>query len=73
MELCVDESALTGESEASKKQADAVLNLSTPLAERVNCVFSGTFVTAGRAKMIVTAVGNDTEIGGIAGELNVKK
>jgi len=68
--LLVDESALTGESVAVQKNAEVVLNLSTPLAERINCVYSGTFVTGGSGKMIVTAVGDKTEIGSIAGELS---
>ena len=71
--LSVDESALTGESHAQNKKANVVLSESTPLAERINCVFSGTFVTAGSGKMIVTAVGDRTEIGNIAGELSEKK
>ncbi len=70
--LYVDESALTGESIASLKRADEILSNSVPLAERKNCVYSGTFVTAGSGKMIVCAVGNETEIGKIAGELSVK-
>ncbi len=71
--LSVDESALTGESKASEKIADAVLPVNTPLAERKNLVYSGTFVTEGNAKMLVTAVGDDTEIGKIAVELKEKK
>lgn len=72
IDLTVDESSLTGESVPSKKRADVVLTQSTPLAERINCVFSGTFITTGSGKMIVTAVGDDTEIGSVAGELNDK-
>ena len=68
--LSVDESALTGESANSHKNADVVLDAGVPLAERKNCVYSGTFVLTGSGKMLVTAVGGDTEIGRIAGELN---
>ncbi len=67
--LSVDESALTGESNNSDKFAEKVLNLGAPLAERENCVYSGTFVISGSGKMIVTAVGDATEIGVIAKEL----
>ena len=67
--LSVDESTLTGESVPTKKYAEKILSESTTLAERENLVFSGTFVTSGSAKMIVTAVGDKTEIGSIAGEL----
>ncbi len=67
--LSVDESALTGESNPVKKNPDKILPIGTPLAERENCVYSGTFVLDGEGKMIVTAVGDKTEIGKIAGEL----
>ncbi|MBQ7235642.1 MAG: cation-transporting P-type ATPase, partial [Clostridia bacterium] len=70
--LTVDESALTGESHAAEKDANAVLGVSVPLAERINTVYSGTFVTSGSGKMIVTAIGDKTEIGNIAGELSDK-
>ena len=68
--LLVDESALTGESLPVNKDYSEVFKGSTPLAERKNCVYSGTFITAGSGKMVVTAIGNLTEIGGIAGELS---
>ena len=64
----VDESCLTGESMPISKTAETLKNL-TPLAERKNCVYSGTFVTEGSAKYLVTAVGDKTEIGNIAFEL----
>ncbi len=70
--LSVDESALTGESNAQNKTANIILPSSTALAERINCVFSGTFVTSGSGKMLVTAVGDSTEIGNIAKELALK-
>ena len=69
--LTVDESALTGESAAVKKDpAVSFDNEKTPLAERRNCVYSGCFGTAGNGKMIVTSTGDTTEFGKIAGELN---
>ncbi len=70
--LSVDESALTGESLPVKKDANIVLSERTVLAERINCVYSGTFVTAGSGKMVVTAVGDKTEMGLIAGEISDK-
>ncbi len=70
--LSIDESALTGESVPSEKDANAILPLSTPLADRKNCVYSGTFVTDGNGKMVVTNVGDNTEIGKIAGGLKEK-
>lgn len=67
--LSVDESALTGENHSGQKNSQAVLASGTPLAERVNSVYSGTFVRNGNGKMLVTATGDDTEIGKIAREL----
>ena len=71
--LSVDESALTGESQSTFKNANAILKSGIPLAERENCVYSGTFVKTGEGKMVVTAVGDSTEIGNIAGELKSKQ
>ncbi len=67
--LTVDESTLTGESNPTKKDCDVILSDITPLAERANCVYSGTFVTSGSGKYVVTAVGDNAEIGLIAGDL----
>ncbi len=72
-DLYVDESALTGESVPSKKDSLVILDGKITLAERKNCVYSGTFVTGGNGKMIVTAIGDKTEIGSIAGELLTDK
>lgn len=68
-----DESALTGESVPSHKDYGVVLSANTPLAERKNCVYSGTFVVGGNGKMVVTAVGDGTEMGEIAKELKTEK
>ncbi len=70
--LSVDESALTGESHAVEKNADVILDKGVPLAERINMVYSGTFVVFGSGKMIVTAVGDKTEMGNVASELKDK-
>lgn len=63
--LKVDESAMTGESEPVEKQ-ETVLDSEKPLGDRVNMLYSGSFATYGRAKMVVTSVGMETEIGKIA-------
>lgn len=69
--LSADESALTGESVPAQKDADLVItDEKTPLAERGNMLYSGTYVTSGNCKMLVTAVGDSTEFGKIAGELS---
>ena len=68
--LMVDESSLTGESEPVKKDASVVIvSEKTAVADRVNMIYSGTFVTAGSGIMVVTAVGDNTEFGKIAREL----
>jgi P-type Ca2+ transporter type 2C len=65
IELQTQEAALTGESLPVKKETKPVA-LKTSLADRINMVFSGTIVTAGKAKAIVTGTGMKTEIGKIA-------
>ncbi len=63
--LKVNESALTGES-LSVEKSDTALAHDMPLGDRVNMVYAGSFVTYGRGKFLVTAVGMDTEVGRIA-------
>lgn len=63
--LKVNESSLTGESDAVEKSAEPV-GRRTVKAERTCMVYSGSLVTAGVGTVIVTATGMDTEIGGIA-------
>lgn len=71
--LQVDESALTGESLPVHKHSDVITDDVTALGDRKNMLFSSTFVTGGRAKAVVTAVGMETEIGKIATMLNSQK
>lgn len=63
--LAVKEAALTGESTQVEKNI-AVLPEDTPLADRSNMVFSGTLVTRGTAKALVTGTGEQTELGRIS-------
>ena len=72
-DLRVQEAALTGESVPVAKDADAVLDVSTPLAERINMVYLGTTVAAGKADAVVIGTGVDTELGRIAGLLQRTK
>ncbi|MBP6682702.1 MAG: HAD-IC family P-type ATPase, partial [Halioglobus sp.] len=65
----IDESALTGESQAVTKQADALLAQDASLAERVNMAYMNTVVTRGRAQMLVTGTGMGTEMGRLSGML----
>lgn len=64
--LKVDESILTGESVASDKDECTLSNPSLTLGDRANMVFRDTQVIAGRAKAMVVATGEHTEIGKIA-------
>ncbi|WP_371813976.1 cation-translocating P-type ATPase [Mycoplasma sp. OR1901] len=59
------ESALTGESIAVEKDANFVSTDSTNLGDQKNKIFSGTYSTQGRAIAVVTAIGDQTEIGKI--------
>ena len=63
--LEVDESALTGESVLVAKRGDPVA-AQMPFAERSSMVFAGTGITRGRARAVVTATGDATEIGAVA-------
>ena len=63
-ELQIDEANLTGESVPVHKHPDP-LPADTSLADRINMCFSGTLVTAGRARGITVATGTDTEMGRI--------
>ena len=67
--LMSDESSLTGESAPVEKDANAVLAEGTPVAERINMVYSGCFITGGTGKMVVTDVGDFTQFGLIAREI----
>jgi P-type Ca2+ transporter type 2C len=61
--LAVDESALTGESAPIGKVARMVIRAITPVADRCNMVFAGSVIAEGTAVAVVTATGQDTEIG----------
>ncbi|MDF1553714.1 MAG: HAD-IC family P-type ATPase [Deferrisomatales bacterium] len=64
--LTMDESLLTGESEATTKRAVAVLDAATVLGDRANMAFAGTMVNTGRARGVVVATSLRTELGRIA-------
>jgi len=69
--LRVDESILTGEAEPVDKLADTPLGGEVLVADRATMVHAGTTVLAGRATGLVTATGEATELGRIAGLLQV--
>ncbi|MFM7266403.1 MAG: cation-transporting P-type ATPase, partial [Cyanobium sp.] len=65
-ELGLREAALTGEAEVVAKQATLLLEPSTPVLDRRNCLFQGTEVARGRGLALVTETGMATELGQIA-------
>ena len=65
-----EESALTGESVPSEKDAEATVEEKAPIGDRTNMVFSGCSITYGTALAVVTATGMDTEMGKIANLLD---
>ncbi len=68
--LKVNESSLTGESEAVEKISSAISGEKVALGDQKNMVFSGSLVTYGRAVMVVTATGMETQLGRIASLMN---
>ena len=70
--LQVNESSLTGES-TNVDKSDGTLHSDCALADRANMVYSSGLVTYGRAVLLVTATGMDTEIGKIAALMNATK
>jgi P-type Ca2+ transporter type 2C len=67
--LEVDESSLTGESHTLGKRPEPLNDAAAPMAERENMFYTNTTVTRGRAEMVVTATGMETEMGCLAGML----
>ena len=65
-----EESALTGESVPTDKDADKKVKEKAPIGDRSNMVFTGCSITYGTAKAVVVATGMNTEMGKIAGLLS---
>jgi len=64
--FAVEESALTGESLPANKQENLYVDPTANIGDRKNMVYMGTMVTRGKAEILVTATGMDTEMGKIA-------
>ena len=73
VELKAEESALTGESVPTEKDAETVCPKNAPLGERRNMVFASTGVASGAGVGVVTATGMDTAMGKIARMLEHEK
>lgn len=71
--LQINESSLTGESESVLKTTNVINENNVPIGDQKNMVCSGSFVTYGRAVIIITAIGMKTEIGKIANLLESAK
>ncbi|MGD6809619.1 MAG: cation-translocating P-type ATPase [Candidatus Bathyarchaeia archaeon] len=65
--LEVDESSLTGESFPVSKDATILLSSDTRITDQTNMVFTGTIISRGRAKALITATGIKTELGRVTG------
>lgn len=74
LQLKVDESMLTGESKPASKDSQEILtDPKAALSDRRNMIFAGTFVTYGQGTVVITSVGDNTEMGNIASELKRTK
>ncbi|SFU65113.1 Ca2+-transporting ATPase [Clostridium sp. DSM 8431] len=71
--LKVNESSLTGESEAVEKFSDAISKDEIALGDQKNMVFSSSLVTYGRGLILVTSTGMNTELGKIASLMSETK
>ena len=69
--LQIAEAALTGESQPVAKETPPIVE-EVGIGDRNNMIFSGTSVTYGRGRAVVTATGMQTEMGRIAGMLKVE-
>jgi len=72
-DLFISQSSLTGESEAVEKFASPVARTNTNPLELNNLAFMGTNVISGSAMALVITVGDDTILGSIAQQLQVKR
>lgn len=65
--LKIEESSLTGETEAILKDANYICAPNVPLGDQINMAFMASIVVGGNGKAVVTEIGMDTKVGKIAG------
>jgi Ca2+-transporting ATPase len=65
VDLSIDESVLTGESNAVRKSTE-IVSADSSIADRKNMVFTGTNIVNGRGKAVITSTGINTEFGKIS-------
>ncbi|MFX1374598.1 MAG: cation-translocating P-type ATPase [Promethearchaeota archaeon] len=68
--LSADEASLTGESEPVQKIINIIKGNNIPIQQQSNIVFMGTYIKTGRAKILITGTGLNTELGKISTTLN---
>ena len=71
--LKVEESSLTGETEAISKNAEVICKKDIPLGDKINMVYMASTVVNGHAKAVVTDIGMNTKLGQIADKINKNK
>ena len=64
--LKIEESSLTGETEAVSKDAQMICKKDVPLGDRLNMAYMSSIVVSGTAKAVVTDIGMNTKVGTIA-------
>ena len=62
----IEESSLTGETEAILKDSDMICKKDIPLGDMLNMAFMSSIVVNGHAKAVVTETGMNTRVGKIA-------
>jgi len=70
MNLTINEAPLTGESEPEEKSSQIIEKDGVPIQDQTNMVFMGTYCNTGRAKVLITQTGVNTQIGEISSQLN---